>query len=275
MANVAPSSDSSIPVCRLFIDEPSAGVWNMAVDEALLHAAAREQRWALRFYSWREPTLSLGYFQSWADRKLHPPSMACECVRRNSGGGAILHDQELTYSLAVPAGERLALSAETLYRTVHASLVELLSAELHVTAQQFASRTEPATISGLHHSGGTDRAPTRSEEPFLCFQRRASGDVVVEGSKIAGSAQRRWHGAVLQHGSILLGRSAYAPELPGLEQFGTASLDWRRLARTWQSKLSKDLQVRLVEEELSDADRQLAEQIALDRYGQEHWTRKR
>src|SRR5262245_57717493 len=87
---------------RLLSDPPAPGAWNMAVDEVLLTAAAASGQATLRFYTWNEPTLSLGYFQAAADRQQHAASLACTLVRRASGGGAILHDRELTYSVALP-----------------------------------------------------------------------------------------------------------------------------------------------------------------------------
>ena len=86
---------------RLLHDPPAAGAWNMAVDEALLETAADSGVATLRFYQWNEPTLSLGYFQAATDRDQHPASRDCPLVRRASGGGAILHDRELTYSMAM------------------------------------------------------------------------------------------------------------------------------------------------------------------------------
>src|SRR5262245_32066382 len=88
---------------RLIIDPPQKGAWNMAVDQALLESAAASGGVALRFYQWSEPTLSLGYFQPIAARSEHPPSLHSPVVRRASGGGAILHDRELTYSIAAPS----------------------------------------------------------------------------------------------------------------------------------------------------------------------------
>src|SRR5688500_9559950 len=87
---------------RVITDPPASGAWNMAVDEALLESAATGSVATLRFYEWHEPTLSLGYFQPAADREQHAASRACPLVRRASGGGAIVHDRELTYSLAWP-----------------------------------------------------------------------------------------------------------------------------------------------------------------------------
>src|ERR1700690_2091076 len=97
----------SLTRCHLIVDPPGEGAWNMALDEALLEAAQNEGIATLRFYSWREATLSLGYFQGAADRRLHQASADCASVRRASGGGAILHDCELTYSIALPCGHLL------------------------------------------------------------------------------------------------------------------------------------------------------------------------
>ncbi len=100
--------DSAQPTdCRLIVHPPSPGAWNMAVDEALLMDAVENGVATLRFYQWSEPTLSLGYFQRYSDREQHAASRKCAVVRRQSGGGAILHDRELTYSLMLPAGSPL------------------------------------------------------------------------------------------------------------------------------------------------------------------------
>ena len=204
----------------LLLDPPAAGAWNMAVDEALLEAAAEGQG-TLRFYRWSEPTLSLGYFQQYPDRWQHEPSRQCAVVRRPSGGGAILHDIELTYSLAIPATHPLAADRLGCYRAMHAALVEAL-ADWGVQAVVLQQADKE-----LHH-----------RQPFLCFQRRAPGDVLVDGVKIAGSAQRRCRGAVLQHGSVLLGQSAAAPELPGLADLSGKQVDHRQLLDAWLQRLA-------------------------------------
>ena len=92
---------------RVIIDEPAPGVWNMAVDHALLETANATGLISLRFYAWSQPTLSLGYFQSRSHRQQHSASLACPLVRRSTGGGAIVHDQEITYSLCVPSNQAL------------------------------------------------------------------------------------------------------------------------------------------------------------------------
>jgi len=242
-------------VCQLLIDPPADGAWNMAVDEALLEAVECEPACWWRFYQWAEPTLSLGYFQEYAERAGHPASRHAACVRRLTGGGAILHDRELTYSLIVPAQHRLAQARERLYAIVHRSLVELL-ADLAVTA-------------GLHPAS-SDAVP--APEPFLCFQRRAPGDIVTGDVKITGSAQRRRRGAVLQHGSILLQRSAAAPELPGIAEKAGPEIDAARLIDAWLPRLAESLELQWQPAALSPQQRQAAEELRQRRYAAAAWT---
>ena len=123
---------------RLIIDPPQPGAWNMAVDEALLDAAVEGEA-TLRVYEWAEPTLSLGYFQAYDDRETHIPSQDLPCVRRHSGGGAIVHDRELTYSLALPAAMLPGGGPTGLYKAAHAALVRLIE-ETNPTAERRLER---------------------------------------------------------------------------------------------------------------------------------------
>ena len=195
------ASESTIE-CRLLRDDAAPGAWNMAVDDMLLEQGSHmllEQgsanaTFCLRFYRWSEPTLSLGYFQPYADRQTHRASRDCALVRRTSGGGAILHDQELTYSLVAPARHLMSKETEWLYITVHEALIETL-ARFGVTAS--INRSNPRL--------------RPEDEPFLCFERRAVGDVVLDGFKIAGSAQRRrqntWKHKGQFHGQLNIPRT--------------------------------------------------------------------
>jgi lipoyl(octanoyl) transferase len=212
-----------------FFDSPAQGTWNMALDEALLERAAQRSSPVLRFYQWSEPTLSLGYFQRIADRSSHEPSRDCALVRRASGGGAILHDRELTYSLTVPAGHHFSRRANDLYRISHQALVEAL-ADWSISASLY----EPEESRPTAH----DRI-----EPFMCFARRTRGDVLVNQWKIAGSAQRRSRGAVLQHGSILLEQSKFSPELPGIRELTNRHIEAEKLADRFRSGLAVHLRL--------------------------------
>lgn len=177
------------------------GPANMALDEAMLEAAARGDSAYLRFYGWSEPTLSLGYFQRIAEVRADPRWQGRPIVRRPTGGGAIWHHRELTYAVAVPPDSPMVRPNTALYRAVHGAIAAVL-----------AERGIPAQRRGDASPGPGD-GPDR---PLLCFTGRDPEDIVGLGHKLVGSAQRRRGGAVLQHGSVLLARSPDVPELPGI-----------------------------------------------------------
>jgi len=215
---------------RLLIDPPSEGAWNMAVDETLLETAATTGQATLRFYQWKKPTLSLGYFQLAADRGQHAASTACPLIRRPSGGGAILHDRELTYCIALPRTSNWTVAPKQLYDLCHITLVEALQ-KWRIAASLYTPNRDDAACG----------KPPPQAQPFLCFQRRTCGDVVFGEIKIAGSAQRRRRQAVLQHGSILLARSAYAPELLGVQELSGVRIEPDDLRVRWLPQLLKRL----------------------------------
>lgn len=186
------------------------GPSNMAADEALLETAADHGLASLRFYTWTAPTLTLGYFQPATAREAVPRLAELPWVRRSTGGAAIVHHHELTYALALPCGRRWASPESWICRFHH--LLRDVLAEFGVQSH--------AVVCGEEQKLGD----------VLCFLHQTPGDLLVGGSKVAGSAQRKWKGALLQHGSILLRRSEFAPTLPGIndhagrEVFGPDSL---------------------------------------------------
>ncbi len=270
--------------CRLIIDPPLPGPWNMALDEALLAHAGDEGVATLRFYQWSAPTLSLGYFQRYEDRAAHAPSRQCAIVRRQSGGGAILHDRELTYSLVLPSVHPLARRADTVYAAVHKAFIQSLRDRVAT-----AGLSERLTIRRVDHE------VEEKANQFLCFERRSCGDVVAEqtpveaasgqrpGSpspastwKVLGSAQRRFTGAVLQHGSLLLGRSSAAPELPGLGDLTGTDLPIVDLIPEIAGRLEDSVGLRLFRvSSLPENLRSRAEGIMSAKYGSPAWTNRR
>jgi lipoate-protein ligase A len=228
----------------------------MAVDEVLLDLASHQGNSTLRFYSWTDPTLSLGYFQSYQDREEHPPSLDCACVRRMTGGGAILHDRELTYSFAAAVTTLGGGNGERLYRIFHETLVAALR-DFGVAAALCSS---PSPL---------------QPEPFLCFQRRAAGDVLLKGWKIAGSAQRRRKQGILQHGSVLLGTSPHAPELPGLSELTDQDLTAEEIISRWTEHLAKREAVSWKLKIPSLDHIEPSKRVAFERYGTRKWTYRR
>lgn len=187
----------------------------------------------VRIYRWQEPTLSLGHFQSidqltnsW-DTKDVPALQKLPWVKRRTGGGAILHDCEWTYSITIPTtnqsrpsakGHQNALPAskgasEILYRAVHRCIAQGLQ-EMGVPAEFSEECT--CTIKKPQQS-------SKSDEGFLCFHRRSPLDLVIGPAKILGSAQRRGNSGLLQHGSLLMNASAVYPSLMGLMDYNPNS----------------------------------------------------
>jgi lipoate-protein ligase A len=249
---------AELPAGRLIIDAAADGAWQMAVDEVLLQSAAGSQSASLRFYQWSEPTLSLGYFQGYAERELHAASRNCPLVRRQTGGGAIVHDRELTYSLALPGEVARRRRGEDWYDLVHAALIRAM-ARLNITA-------------GIR---GDQASPAAEDRAFLCFQRQARCDVLCGSAKVCGSAQRRRAKAVLQHGSLLLARSTWAPELPGLLELSGFQPPVEQLIALWGEELELAMGLDLRPDRLSTGELRSAETLVSEKYRHDSWNRRR
>lgn len=184
------STAPSVP-WRLIDSGPGPGAWNLALDEAIFDAV-RERRSppTLRLYGWEAPTLSLGYAQDGA-RDLDLAACAAAgiaVVRRATGGRAVLHDREVTYSVAVPAGTPVfGTNLDAAYRAVAAGLL----AGLRLLG------VDAALAPAARRGAGEPRHPG-------CFGSASRHEILAGGRKLVGSAQRRSGGAFLQHGSILL-----------------------------------------------------------------------
>jgi lipoyl(octanoyl) transferase len=239
-----------MPTCRLLPTAAAPGPTNMALDEALLRSALERKTASLRFYTWAEPTLSLGYFQKHADRR---PGVAW--VRRPTGGDAILHHHELTYALALPAGPPWHTAESWLCRFHHA---------IQAALRQFGVEAQTVVCGEEQRLG-----------PFLCFQHQTPADLRIAGHKVAGSAQRRPHGAMLQHGSILLRQSPHAPELPGItdltgKAIETSDLEWAIVA-----ELEKEAGWTFEPADWTDEERRVAVELERDKYAATEWNEKR
>lgn len=241
---------------RLILDPPATGVWNMAVDEALLHTATPGTPVTLRIYRWRSPTLSLGYFQRYEDRHGHAASQNCPLVRRVTGGGAIVHDREITYSVTAPVAGRVQQPPLQWYELTHSAWVATLA--------KYGVR---AALCPTEERG--------RDAEFLCFRRRAAGDLLLDGWKIGGSAQRRHRTALLQHGSLLMERSAAAPELPGIAQLARIEMAATAWLDDWILEIGRGLRVTWKPDTLTDHERDAAARFVRDRFENPKWTLRR
>jgi lipoate-protein ligase A len=170
----------------LLTTPPTSGAENMALDEALMARARETGEWVLRVYGWSRPTVSLGRNQTARGRyDLDAITRrGYDVVRRPTGGRAILHHREITYSVTAPAAT--AGDLRTSYERINALLVHALGS--------LGVRTEIAAPA--------ERAPAPGMAP--CFDVPSAGELTLGGRKLAGSAQWRADDALLQHGSILL-----------------------------------------------------------------------
>jgi lipoate-protein ligase A len=231
----------------------------MALDEALLDTVADDPSFALlRTYGWTAPTLSLGYFQPIAQADADPRWRGVPFVRRPTGGGAIWHHHELTYALVVPAAHPLARPSTTLYHAVHSALAALLRRDGIDAAPR-----------------GTATPSASASRPFLCFADRDPEDLVCQGAKIVGSAQRRRSGAILQHGSMLLRHSSFTPEFRGLGDLAAGNTDARYWSELVATGLCEALGLAPTIEEIPDVVQKRGFQRELEVYRNDAWNRRR
>jgi lipoate-protein ligase A len=227
----------------------------MAADEVLLHGAVGSAA-GLRFYGWAEPTLSLGYFQAAGPARDSPGRAALPWVRRASGGSALVHDHEVTYALALPAGPPWQRHGESWLCRMHGIIREALT-ELGVHARLCSADGE------------------RGRGAALCFLHHTAADLILAGSKIVGSARRKVRGALMQHGGILLAASPAAPELPGIAELSGRRLTAEDVCRAVTAALARDTGWRLVPGDWTEWQRRQIEELAATKYASPAWNEKR
>ncbi len=206
--------------CFLLPYAMADGPANMALDEAMLEDAARGDAAYLRFYGWTVPTLSLGYFQRLADVRSDP-----RWAGRSDRAAADRRRGDLAPSRADVCDRRpCRLPARP---AEHGALSGRARGDRGVARWNWGSRPAAAATRPSRRDSGAER-------PFLCFTGRDPEDIVSEGHKLVGSAQRRRGGAVLQHGSVLLARSPGVPELLGVcdvAEIPASTEEWERQLR--------------------------------------------
>jgi lipoate-protein ligase A len=165
---------------------------NMAIDEALLEGLTVP---TVRFYRWQFPALSFGYFGRFADVAKYQGNR--DLVRRWTGGGIVFHGEDLTYSILIPANDAaFVVTSISVYEKIHCALC----AALAETGQHavVAGGGDPRRFSA---SVAARRAGI-SDACYNCFTTPVRADVMIDGRKVAGAAQRRTRRGLLQQGSI-------------------------------------------------------------------------
>lgn len=264
---------------------------NMAIDEAILNEISEGNSGpTVRFYGWNPATLSIGYFQK-AIQEIDLERVAEEglgFVRRPTGGRAVLHDKELTYSIIVREDyPGIPASVTEAYRVLSEGLL-LGFRKLGLNAEMVQLATEE------------DQKQYATLGSAACFDSPSWYELVVEGRKVAGSAQVRNKGVLLQHGSILLDMDT--EQLFRCLQFSSDKVA-ERMKNSFKNKavaindlqrnldrdpvslpqveaafkegIAEGLHVELIDGELSERERELAAQLVLEKYDTDEWNLRR
>ena len=262
---------------RVFRDPARAGAENMAADHTLAHSVAQggpssgkgsaAPPAVLRLYTWKRPTISfgrnepvLGVYSPDSDQLRN-----IDLVRRPTGGRAVLHDEELTYAVAVPS--RALGGARETYRVLNHALLNAVRSL--------------GTVADIH-GDPNERALPLSAGP--CFQSPAEGEVIANGRKLIGSAQARISGALLQHGSIMISGDQNLLSTIGLstshhqpatlsEQIG--EVDMERVVDAVVGSMKKCFGGGWAEGEYSADEKRMCTQLVESRYAADQWTWRR
>ena len=227
----------------------------MAADETMVRTAA-EGVASLRFYGWSTATVSLGYFQSHAvyrtDRRLaHLP-----WVRRPSGGATLVHHHELTYALSLPSGA-LRRTNESWMLRMHRIIVTALA------QRGLAGKIKIVEDTPIKH------------DHILCFQNFTIGDVLCGGRKVVGSAQRKHHQALMQHGSIVLAQSEHTPGLPGIHELANIVLTTDDLRDGIAQAFAEHTEWTVEPGDWTGAELGAIDLLARERYASAQWNERR
>lgn len=267
---------------RVIRTAPAPGAWNMALDEAILEAATRgDVPPTLRLYAWNPPCLSLGYAQPIRDVDMERlEANGWDLVRRPTGGRAILHTDELTYSISGPEEDPV-LEGDILssYRRLSSAILAAL---------------EKIGL-GVQAKPREHGKPNKQPVP-VCFEVPSNYEITADGKKLVGSAQARRKGGVLQHGTLPLHgdltRIVQALAFPDEETRQNAAerllarattvedgigevISWEDAAEAFTNAFASTLNLRFIPAELTPAELARAEELLDEKYANPEWTMNR
>jgi lipoyl(octanoyl) transferase len=272
---------------RFIVTEAMSPAMNMAVDEAILqlHSEGKVPP-TVRFYTWNPATLSIGYFQK-AAKEINMEALrerGLGFVRRPTGGRAVLHDQELTYSVVVSESHpKMPSSVTEAYKVISMGLLHgFQRLGLHAEMVSLATEEEKEKYSSPGSSA--------------CFDSPSWYELVVEGKKVAGSAQTRQKGVILQHGSILLEMDvellfsllnfpservkqrmmeSFRQKAVTINEVSPRPIGLQEAVEAFRDGFASGLEVELVPGELTPEESALAEELVRTRYAVDEWNFRR
>ncbi|RKD25535.1 octanoyltransferase [Ammoniphilus oxalaticus] len=271
-----------------FIDSGSLSpAMNMAIDEALLTShSLGETPPTIRFYTWDPASLSIGYFQK-AEQEIDFEKVrkfGLGFVRRSTGGRAVLHDQELTYSVIVSEQyPGIPTQVNEAYRVISNGLLKGF--------QQLGLEAEMVSL-----ASEAEKAKYVSAGSAACFDSPSWYELVVEGKKVAGSAQTRQKGTILQHGSIILDwdvemlfdtlkfsservkerlKASFLEKAVAINHLSDKKISLSEAKQAFFKGFEEGLGIELQRGELTSQEQTLAKQLAEQKYGSSDWNWKR
>ena len=265
---------------RLITSEPQNGFMNMAIDEAIAIACDKQlSPPTLRLYTWNPPCISIGYFQD-VDEVIDISECkryGIDIVRRLTGGKAVLHNKELTYSIISPSKNDIFSNG------IKGSYKAIADCLLH-------------GIKNLGISGEITERPSRKGNGFSCFLDTSFYEISVKGKKLIGSAQKRWKNLFLQHGSIIMSPShtqlasllrfnkeeertsfikLHKEKSTSIEEETKTSSDIIEIKSVIKKGFEEKTGIKLFEDELTDFEKTEAQRLFKEKYGNDNWNLKR
>ncbi|WP_091272584.1 lipoate--protein ligase family protein [Alteribacillus persepolensis] len=271
-----------------FIDSKNCSpAYNMAMDEMLLHWHSQgEIPPIVRFYDWNPPTLSIGYFQK-VHKEINVEAVekhGLGFVRRPTGGRGVLHDKELTYSVIVSEEHpQMPATVTEAYRVISEGILQGFR-YLGLDAYFSVPRTK------------AEENELKNPRSAVCFDAPSWYELVVEGRKIAGSAQTRQKGVILQHGSIILDidedklfdlflyknerirqrmQRAFKSKAVAINELLETPVDIEQVSAAFHKGFAKGLNVDWEPYQLTQQQEQEVWELAEKKYGNDEWNFRR
>ncbi|MDN5385885.1 MULTISPECIES: lipoate--protein ligase family protein [Bacillus] len=261
--------------------------FNMALDEALLYWHSENKiPPTIRFYGWNPPTLSVGYFQN-IEKEINLDAVkkhGLGFVRRPTGGRGVLHDQELTYSVIVSEEHpEMPKTVTEAYRVISEGILEGFR-ELGLDAYFAIPRTEK------------EKQSLKNPRSSVCFDAPSWYELVVEGRKVAGSAQTRQKGVILQHGSILLDldedklfdlfiykndrlrermQRNFKQKAVAINELAKEKVTIEEASEAFKKGFEKGLNIHLEPYELTEEETAFVADLAMTKYAADEWNYRR
>ncbi|MDE5412269.1 MULTISPECIES: lipoate--protein ligase family protein [Alkalihalobacterium] len=271
-----------------FIDSGfSSPAYNMALDEALLnwHSEGVIPP-TIRFYGWNPPTLSIGYFQK-VEKEINMDAVkkyGLGFVRRPTGGRGVLHDKELTYSVIVSeAHPEMPKTVTEAYRVISQGLLEGFK-ELGLDTYFAIPKSQQ------------EKDALKNPRSAVCFDAPSWYELVVEGRKVAGSAQTRQKGVILQHGSIILDldedqlfdlfkypsdrvrerlQKNFKNKAVAINELRERPVSYEEAKEAFKLGFERGLDIKLEPYTLTEEEKEIVQNIANERYANDSWNYKK